>query len=310
MPILSVIILTRDEEIHIERAIRSVATIAAKIFVVDSFSTDRTCEIARSLGAYVVQHDFITQSHQFEWAMRVLQIETEWVMRLDADEILTDQLKSEIAEQLPKLPRDISGVYLRLAYVFMSRKVVHGGRSLKLLRIFRKGAARVSRRWMDERIVLTEGTAATFNNMMFDHNLKTITFFIDKHNSYATREAVETLRSKYSLFGSEIQSTDEDISRKELKYRLKRSIYDRIPYWIGSLGFFVYRYFFKLGFLDGKEGLAYHFLQGYWYRFLVGAKVEEFDRVLRELPTNKARRAELARLSGFPSIATLGMEDG
>jgi len=307
---LSVIILTRDEEIHIERAIRSVAPIAAKIFVVDSFSTDRTCEVARSLGAYVVQHEFITQSQQFEWAIGALPIETEWVMRLDADEILTDELRDEITEQLPKLQRDISGVYLRLAYVFMGRKVVHGGRSLKLLRIFRKGAARVKRRWMDERMVLMEGHAVTFKNMMFDHNLKTLTFFIEKHNDYATREAIQTLCEKYSLFASENQSSDEDIPRGgKLKYRLKHNIYDRMPYWIASSAFFSYRYFLSFGFLDGKEGLAYHFLQGYWYRFLVGAKVEEFDRALRRLPTSQARRTELARLSGFPSVATRETDD-
>jgi glycosyltransferase involved in cell wall biosynthesis len=302
-PILSVIILTRDEGIHIERAIRSVMPLAAKIFVVDSFSTDRTCEIARALGVEVIQHTFVTQSQQFEWALDNLPIQTDWVMRLDADEIVTDELANEISQQLPKLPSDISGVYLRLGYIFMGKKIAHGGRCLKLLRIFRKGIAHMEHRWMDERIALLKGRAVTFKNMMFDHNLKSITFFTEKHNSYATREAIEVLCDRYSLAAAPGRPSKNNIlENREMKRQIKRNIYDRMPYWIASPAFFIYRYFFQLGFLDGKEGFIYHLLQCLWYRFLVGAKIEEFDRALRGLPTSQARRAELARLSGFPYL--------
>jgi len=304
MAILSVIILTRDEEIHIERAIRSVAPLAVRIFIVDSFSTDRTCEIARALGAEVVQHAFVNQAMQFQWALDILPIETDWVMRLDADEVLTEELVQEISRQLPKLPPNVTGVVLKLGYIFMGRKIVHGGRLLKLLRIFRKGSASIENRWMDEHIVLRRGRAVTFKHRMFDHNIKDISYFIDKHNSYATREAVEALCQKYSLVSTEGPLGINNPPTATKRW-LKRKVYDAMPFWVSSMIYFSNRYFLQLGFLDGSPGLIYHFLQAFWYRFLVGAKIEEFDRALRGLPDGQARRAELARLSGLPLMPSV-----
>jgi hypothetical protein len=85
-----------------------------------------------------------------------------------------------------------------------------------------------------------------------------------------------------------------------IKRRIKEQIYNRLPFQVAALGYFLFRYVGQLGFLDGREGLIYHVLQGYWYRFLVGAKVMEFDRSLRSLATLEEKRAALARLTGLP----------
>jgi glycosyltransferase involved in cell wall biosynthesis len=298
---LSVIILTRNEEAHIERAIRSLAPLAAQIYVVDSFSTDRTLETARALGATVVQHEFINYAMQYRWALDALPIATEWVMRLDADEVLTPELVTEIAQRVPELPPDVTGVNLRRRHIFMGRWIRHGGRyPLVLLRIWRRGAAQIEQRWMDEHMVLLHGRQVTLEHDFSDHNLYDLTFFTDKHNKYATREAIDVLGKKYNLFGTEDDLPAEGTSVQAAAKRwVKQKIYNRLPFWLGPLSYFHYRYFFQLGFLDGREGLIYHFLQGFWYRFLVGAKIEEFDSYLRSLPNNEAKLIELERLSGY-----------
>jgi glycosyltransferase involved in cell wall biosynthesis len=303
--IASTIILTFQEEAHIERAIASASAISAQTFVVDSFSTDKTVELAQGLGAQVVQHPFVTQALQFQWALDNLPVEAEWVMRLDADETLTPELVEEVGRRLPELPPEVAGVNLKRRHIFLGRWIKHGGRyPLTLLRIWRKGAARIEQRWMDEHMVLLRGRVVTFEYDFCDHNLHDLTFFTDKHNKYATREAIDVLMRRYGLGDVDETLTRESASRQAAAKRwIKENFYNRLPFWLGPLGYFVYRYFIQLGFLDGREGLIYQFLQGFWYRFLVGAKVLEFDRALKPLADADAdadvRLAALARLTGY-----------
>ncbi len=299
--LISAIVLTHNEERHIERLFRNLNDLGCRAFVVDSFSTDKTTVLAQSLGADVVQHPFVNHALQFQWALNNLPIETEWVMRLDADETLTPELVEEIRQRLPQLPRDVTGVNLKRRHIFLGRWIEHGGRyPLTLLRIWRKGAARIEQRWMDEHMVLLRGRAVTFDHDFSDHNLNDLTFFIDKHNKYATREAIDVLRQRYGLDGGGEALTRESASPQAAAKRwVKERIYNRLPFWLSSLGYFLYRYFIQFGFLDGLEGLVYHFLQGFWYRFLVGAKVLEFDQSLNPLTEPQARLAALARLTGY-----------
>jgi glycosyltransferase involved in cell wall biosynthesis len=300
---LSVIILTYNEESHIERAIRSAQQIAAHIFVVDSFSTDRTCDIARALGAEIVQHAYIVQSQQFQWALDTLPIATEWVMRLDADETLTPQLVWEINQSLPRLPTDVTGVNLRRRHIFMGRWIRYGARyPIIQLRIWRRGAARIELRWMDEHMVLQRGRSVGFKHDFTDHNLGDLTSFIRKHNRYATREAIDVLIQKYRLLERDRRPATFTNAQWSAKRRVKEKFYNRLPASIGPGLYFCYRYFLLLGFLDGQEGLIYHFLQAFWYRFLVTVKVKELERSLKSLPNRAGRAAELERMTGYSPI--------
>jgi glycosyltransferase involved in cell wall biosynthesis len=298
---VTTIILTHNEERHIERAIRSVLPFAEKVIVVDSKSSDLTVEIAESLGAIVLQNPFVHQAQQFQWALDNAPIVSDRIMRLDADEVIEPDLAARIAAELPKLPMDVAGVNLKRKHIFMGRFIRHGGRyPLLMLRIWRRGQGRIEQRWMDEHVIVSGGGTVTFDGGFADHNLSDLTFFTDKHNTYATREAVDILNRRYRLF-----DVDEGLSAKSasmqasLKRAIKEKVYNRLPFWMGSFGYFTCRYFLQLGFLDGREGLIYHFLQGFWYRFLVGAKVEEFDRILAPLPDGGARRTALSRLTGY-----------
>jgi glycosyltransferase involved in cell wall biosynthesis len=279
--------------------LRNVAPVAREIFLIDSFSTDNTVELALAAGATVLQNKFINYAKQFEWALNNAPIRSEWVMRLDADELLTDELIQEIERVLPSVPGEVTGINLNRRHIFLGRWIRHGGRyPLLLLRIWRKGSARIEQRWMDEHMTLTSGSAITLTHDFIDNNLNDLTFFTDKHNAYATREAIDVLNQKYRLFES-VEPVPVGSAQASAKRWLKEKLYNRLGLWAGPFGYFLFRYVMQLGILDGREGLIYHFLQGFWYRFLVAAKVEEFDRTLHNLPGREARVAELTRLTGY-----------
>jgi len=275
---LSVIILTFNEEKHIERCIKSLKSFAKNIFIVDSFSTDNTVEIAKSLGAKVYQNEFINHAKQFQWGLDNCPINTEWVMKIDADEYVLPELADEIKEKLPKLKEDISGVYIKRRVKFMDKWIKHGGYyPTWLLRIWRYKDGKMEQRWMDEHIKLLRGESINFENDIVDENLNNLTWWTNKHNNYATREAIDVLNIiynflKYDEVKADIFGTQEQ-RKRWLKYR-----YAKMPLFTRPFIYFIYRYFLKFGFLDGKEGLIWHFLQGFWYRFLVDAKIYEIEK--------------------------------
>ncbi len=297
---LAVVLLTYNEEIHIERALNSIKSIASEIYVVDSGSTDRTVELVEKHGVQVFYNKFVNQAKQFQWALDNLPIKSRWIMRLDADEIIEEDLQQEIQEKLYLLPENIVGVNLKRKHIFMDRWIKHGGRfPLVLLRIWRTGHGRIEDRWMDEHMVISGGETVTFNGGFADHNLNDLTFFTDKHNKYATREAIDVLNQKLNLFPRDESLNTESASfQASIKRIAKEKVYNKIPFTLAALAYFLYRYIFQLGFLDGRSGLVYHFLQGYWYRFLVGAKIMELEKAIEGMTDKQQILEEISRLTG------------
>jgi glycosyltransferase involved in cell wall biosynthesis len=299
---LAVIILTLNEERHIARAISSVAGVASELFVVDSFSTDRTVELAREHGATVVQHAFVNHAKQFQWALDNLPVTADWIMRLDADEVVEPDLANRLRDELPTLPKEVVGVMLKLKIIFQGQWIRYGGRyPLLLLRIWRRGHGRMADRWMDEHMVVWGGRMVTLEGGIADHNLNDLTFFTNKHNRYATREAIDVVNQRRHFFPRETDSTSQGQSSVQtaLKLFIKEKIYNRIPYLISAPAYFLYRVVFRLGFLDGKTGIVYHSLQALWYRLLVGAKVDELEAALAGIEDPATMRAEIQRRTGF-----------
>ncbi|MEP6796448.1 MAG: glycosyltransferase family 2 protein [Saprospiraceae bacterium] len=267
--------MTFNEEIHISRVLESIRPIAQKVIVVDSHSTDHTVEIAQNLGAQILQNPFINQARQFQWAMDNTGIETAWVMRMDADEYLTAGLIDEIQSRLSTLDPAISGITLKRRVHFMGKWIKHGGAyPVKLLRIWRNGHAVIEQRWMDEHMVLIRGEMTEFRNDFIDENLNNLTWWVNKHNHYATREAVELLNQKYH-FMNQVASPGIGIFTKQASQKkwVKKNLYSKMPLFVRSFFYFLFRFWLKFGFLDGRKGLMWHFLQGFWYRFLVDAKM-------------------------------------
>ena len=276
---LSVIILTYNEELHIQRCIENILPIAKNIFVVDSFSTDKTVEIAQSLGAEVYQNKWENNyAKQFNWGLTNLPITTKWVLRLDADEYLTEELISEIKEKLPTLNDEVSGVVFKLRYIFFNKWVKRGIYPLRLLRLFKFGKGRCEERWMDEHIQLSDGIAIDFENDMADHNLNTLGWWIQKHNGYSIREAIDLLDIEFGILNTSLNLNDHNISGHAKKTRNRKLKYAKMPLFFRSFLFFAYRYIYKMGFLEGKIAFIRHFFQGWWYRTLVDAKIYEIKR--------------------------------
>lgn len=297
---LAVVILTYNEEQHILRALESVAGIASQVFVIDSFSTDRTAELARNAGAAVLTNTFINQARQFQWALDNAPITASWIMRLDADELIEPDLAARIRDQLPGLGDDVVGVNLKRKHIFLGRWIRHGGRyPLVLLRIWRRGHGRVEDRWMDEHVIVRGGRTVTFDGGFADHNLNDLTYFIDKHNRYATREAIEVINYRRGASARGGLNEQAGSSQAAIKRLVKEKVYNRIPYQISAPAYFLYRFVVQLGFLDGKEGLVYHGLQGLWYRFLVGAKIDELEHAIAEIEDPAEISAALRRLTGL-----------
>lgn len=248
----------------------------------------------------MLKNPFINYARQFQWGLDNAAVDTTWVMRLDADEIIEPNLAQEIARELPKLGDDVAGVNLKRKHIFLGRWIRHGGRyPLILLRIWRNGQGRIEDRWMDEHMIVWGGRVVTFNGGFADQNLGDLTFFTDKHNKYATREAIDILNQRLGLFARDEALADVGGPKQAaIKRFVKERIYNKVPFQLSTLAYFLYRYIIQLGFLDGRPGVIYHGLQGFWYRFLVGAKVVEFEMAVAHLKEPEAIRAELSRLTG------------
>ena len=273
---ITVIILTYNEEIHIQRCIENIKPLVNDIFVVDSFSIDKTVEIAKELGAKVFQNKWEkSYAKQFNWGLQHLPIKTKWVLRLDADEYLTDTLITELKEKLVGLPNNISGIVFNRRHIFLNKWMRRGTYPVKLLRLFKTGKGICEHRFMDEHIQLLEGDIIDFKYDFVDHNLNSLDWWISKHVGYSIREAIDLLNIELNIYGNTETENAKGLSIQALENRKKKHKYAKQPLFWRSFAFFIYRYFFKLGFLEGKESFLWHFLQGWWYRTLVDTKVYE-----------------------------------
>jgi glycosyltransferase involved in cell wall biosynthesis len=243
-----------------------------EVIVVDSGSTDGTVAAAKKYGAKVVVHEFVNQAQQFNWALDSVPIVGDWILRLDADEYVLPELRDEIAEAIAAASPEMSGFEMKRRMYFWGRWIRHGGYyPTWLLRLFRAGKGYSELRAMDEHIVVTEGRVDRLEHDFVDENRKGLSFWVDKHNRYATREAEEVL-SRILHPASHVERLEGQAGRKR---KIKMSFYYRLPLFLRAFLYFIYRYIFRLGFLDGVKGLVFHFLQGFWYRFLVDAKIYE-----------------------------------
>ena len=272
---LAVLILTYNEELHIERCIKSVLSFTEEIFIVDSYSTDNTVMLAErfSDSVTVVQHKFVTQSDQVNWALDSLNFRSDWIMRLDADEYVTSALASDVIDKIVQND-SIGHLGFKVSRMmrFMERNIRYGGMyPVWHLRVWRKGYGISNGSIMDEHMVLTEeGSIGSLNGDIIDDNLKGISWWIEKHNTYASREAImsEIPEINMSTY-DQLKFLESETSQREHK----KNIYKKLPLFIRPLLLLLYKLLFKGALRDGIAGFIWVILQTFWYRFLVDVKI-------------------------------------
>ena len=269
---ISVIILTFNEEKHIARCIKSLSAFTDKVFIVDSGSTDKTVKIAESLGAKVAVNQWVNYATQFNFGIENNPYKTKWLMRMDSDEYV-----------LPELSEEISGMYIKRRVIFFEKWIKHGAfYPMWLMRIWRNGHGICEESWMDEHIKLFQGNVLHLEKDLVDHNLNNITWWTQKHNLYTIREVIDILNIKYN-FRDFVAVEPKLFGTQEERKRYLKVKYASVPLFTRPIFYFIYRYFLRLGFIDGKQGLMWHFLQGFWYRFLIDVKIYEiYQRVGRD----------------------------
>lgn len=266
---LVVVILTYNESIHIERAIKNVLGFADKIIVLDSYSEDNTTEIATQLGAAVIFRKFDDYKNQRQYAIDYCKNITQWMFFLDADEYLLEETKGEVLNAIKN--GGVFGYYLNRRAIFMGRWLKHGGYyPCYFMRLFQPNHATVDGE-INEHIVIT-GKTKKLKHDIVDHNLKDIFSWTEKHNKYTTIEAKRLFAPTISNKNTKRPNLRIQSNRKKW---IRENIWDRLPLLFRPFIYFIYRYFFRLGFLDGKEGFIYHLLQGGWLWFLVDVKCIE-----------------------------------
>jgi glycosyltransferase involved in cell wall biosynthesis len=293
---VSVVVLTYNEERNIGDCLRTVQDWAGEIFVVDSGSTDRTLEIASRQSANVVSHPFENYSRQRNWAQQNLPLAHEWVFHIDADERVSPELAASLRAWFAgEDHRQLDGAVVTRRTVFMGRPIWHGGCYPNYhLRLFRWRKGRCEDR-QDNQHFRVDGPTRIVPGDLVDVAMSSVNMWMVRHARWGAAEAREMMAKNGS-------AADQVPARVlggpiERKRWLRNSLYGRAPLFLRAFGYFLYRYVLRLGFLDGREGLIFHFLHGCCYRFYVDAIIYEASR---EQPAGGAR----AELSDRPATAS------
>lgn len=275
-PSITALIISFNEEVHIARCIEQIRPLVRRIVVVDSFSTDRTVEIARSLGADVYQNPFTTHGAQVQWGADNTAIDTDWILRMDCDEYLEAPLLDALRTRTPTLPDDVSALDLKLKVLFRGKFIRWGGYYRTwLTRMWRPGRARMESRWMDEKLLIDSGRVEKVTGGdLVDENLRDIGWWTDKHNRYATLQMIDFVLREQGV----VRDHDEPgavTPAAKFKRFLRHTIYGGAPLYLRAVLYFVQRYFLRFGFLDGRRGFVWHSLHGFWFFMLMDAKIDE-----------------------------------
>jgi glycosyltransferase involved in cell wall biosynthesis len=276
---LSVVVLTHDEELNLPDCLASVVDWVSEVVIVDSGSNDRTTTIARAAGARVVAHPFTTHAQQWLWALDNVPLSNAWLLGLDADQRVSASLRNELTELLARASTldGVEGLWIPRHQVFRGRLIRHGGYfPVYLLKAFRRTAVHVDPIERVDHHFYVGGATRRLRGHIVEANAKEddVGFWVDKHRRYARLLAEELAAGRSRGTAGWEMARDLERSRRDRFYRWP-------PYW-RAVGYFLYRYIARLGFLDGHQGFLFHFLQALWFRVLVDAELEALAKRERQ----------------------------
>jgi glycosyltransferase involved in cell wall biosynthesis len=275
---VSVFVLTGNEELNIRRCLESVAGWSDDIHVVDSDSGDQTVAIAREYTPHVVNHSYVDHASQLRWAFENLPFRHQWILFLDADNIVTSELRAAIDERLARDDGEINGYYCIHKEFFRDRPVM----SMKKwwARLVRLGKAEIDNSELVDYGIKISGKVGYIHAAIVEDNLKErdIDFWIDKHQRFARRMAAEEVFRKRGLIKWGVEPKlfgTSDQSRVWLK-----NAWLKLPLFVRPYLYWAYRYFLRGAFLQGSFGLTFTTLQALWFRIVCDMKVQEFERAI------------------------------
>ncbi len=278
-PGLTVLILARNEERRLPACLDSLHGLDANVFVVDSYSNDRMVDILRERGIRYAQHEFTNYALQRNWAQANNPFGTEWVLHIDADERMTPALLDWLTHAFPTQAAESDGFMFSRRTEFLGRWIRHGGHYPAFhLRLFRSARGRCEAKAYDQHFVVDGKVLRVDGADIVDIVASDIEAFVTAHNRWSSLEAAEIVAGpqpgevKANLLGNPI----------ERRRWLKRKVFERAPLFVRSTAYFLYRYVLRLGFLDGWEGMIFHFLHAFWFRFVIDAKVYELRHAAKQ----------------------------
>lgn len=269
---ITAIVLTYNEEKNITECLESIKDLCDEILIVDSGSTDKTIEIAKQYSDKIFSHPFENYSQQRNWALNNLSIKNEWILNLDADHRVMPELKEELRFLFNQgISSDINGFLISRRTMFMGRWIKHGGHYPTYhANMFRRGFGKCEEKLYDQHYLVT-GKQVKLKGDIIDIITDSLFNFTARHNKWSTLEAEYQLNKEKNINVVSAKLSGNAIQKR----RALKSFYEKFPLFIRPFLYFLQRYFLRLGFLDGKEGLIFHFLQGFWFRFLIDAKIWE-----------------------------------
>jgi exosortase/archaeosortase family protein len=284
------------------RLLNSVKELNAPLFVLDSGSTDSTIAIAQQAGATVKVHAFENHPQQWDFALKNFAIQTPWVICLDADQTVTPELKQRLFNFTDDAHRDINAIYFNRKNFFKGRWIKHGGYyPFYLLKMFRYGIGYSDlNENMDHRFIVPGKSELWKEGHLLEENLKEndISFWITKHNRYSDLVAQEEVERMQQLRTQTIKprltgSPDE-------RTAWLKSIWWQMPLFLRPFIYLFYRLVIRLGVLDGRTGIIFHFLQGFWFRLVVDIKISELlsQKAQKQQVTNTASPLKFALVFG------------
>ncbi len=269
---VAVIIITFNEEVNLPNALDSVIKWADQVFVIDSFSTDHTVEIAKSYGAEVCQNPFKSVGEQRNWALNNLPIKGEWVFFLDGDEYLSEEIKQEISLTLRSVSEDMNGFLTKIRFEFLGRWLKHGGLYENLIRMIRKGKGLYieTSGWHEKMVV--NGKVGRLGSYIIHDDQKSLKEWVVKQSERIWNDANERLNEQKGTGKSIPSDKKEAITIEGGRSRwLRNMVFLRLPAKWRPFSQFFYRYILRIGFLDGWQGFIFHILFQFWYPLMVEA---------------------------------------
>lgn len=273
---VSVVVLTFNEEKNIRECLESLVGFTDHIYVVDSGSTDKTLAILEEFNVKVVYNPFENYSQQRNWAINNLNLATEWIINIDADHRLTQSFKEYVVELFKNgISEDVGGFMASRKTIFMGKWIRYGGHYPTYHSImFRNGKGKCEEKLYDQHFVV-QGKILKIKGDIIDLITDSLSTFTLRHNKWSTLEAEQQLNN--SSFREDVVIGDLSGNPIE-KRRFIKNIYEKFPLFVRPVVYFLVRYFFRFGFLDGRRGLIFHFLQCFWFRFLIDAKIYELKK--------------------------------